>query len=66
MSHMSRTMTILKGSWIVSEAIGEILPATALFRMCCCHSRGSEADPVITIFMNPLHRPLVPAQWAVA
>ena len=44
--HLERVFRVL-------EALGERL-SRALLRMCCCHSGGSEAEPVITTLMAPL------------
>ena len=52
-SHMSRTITSFSGS---SGSLARFASSSrrALPPMCCCHSFGSEAAPVMTILMSPL------------
>ena len=51
-SHMSRTITTLKGS--EGSFMRSIISwRRCLFRMCSCHSGPSAAEPVITTFRTP-------------
>ena len=51
-SHMSRTMTIFKGSAAFLKRFA-ILSRPAFGRMWGCHKELSDAEPVITILIAP-------------
>ena len=52
-SHMSRTITSLNGSFGSLKRLASA-SRRGLLRMCGCQSSGSEAEPVITTLSAPL------------